>query len=205
MKTEELKELGLSQEQINAVMKANGADINALKKANSDLENEIESLKSRAENAEATLEKYSDIKPEDVEALKKDIETYKAKADEAERTLKEKLKERDYSDALEKALENVKFSSISAKKQFMADIKAENLSMKNGKIMGLEDYISEAKKSDPTAFIDEKQQQLEYSKAKFTKPIENKGNGTVTKESIMSIKNDAERVSMIAQHKELFQ
>lgn len=57
--------------------------------------------------------------------------------------------------AAQTAISAVKFSSESAKKAFLSDLKAKNLPLQEGKLLGFDDYLANYKKNDPGAFAPE--------------------------------------------------
>lgn len=132
-------------------------------KAISKLEADRDAWKEKAESAEETLKGFEGIDPAQVQSQ---LAEYKKKAEDAEKDRDAKLYERDFADALKAELEGVKFTSEAAKKSVMADIKAAGLKLKDGKILGLNDLISQIKEKDASAFVDEKQEQLEAGRAK---------------------------------------
>ena len=101
---------------------------------------------------------------------------HKRKAEQAEKDFNAKIAERDKNDLLEKAFKDIKFSSESAKKAVMADI-AASVTVKDGKLIGFNDLLDEAKKNDAGAFIDEQSRQSDQNQATFTTPM---GSGTHT-------------------------
>lgn len=118
----------------------------------------------------------------------------------------DKKVDRDFSDALKVALDDVKFSSEAAKKSVMADIKEAGLKLKDGKILGLNDLIEQMKQSDASAFVDESQQQAQQNQARFTTHVgQQKTPGSMTKKDIEAIKDPSERQAAIAQNIQLFQ
>ena len=131
----------------------------------SKVEGERDDWKERAETAEETLKGFDGIDPANV---KSELETWKQKAADAEKEFNAKIYDRDFSDALKAALDDVKFSSEAAKKSVMADIKEAGLKLKDGKILGLNDLIEQMKQSDASAFVDESQQQAQQQQARFT-------------------------------------
>ena len=131
----------------------------------SKVEGERDAWKDRAETAENTLKSFEGIDPE---SIKGELATWKQKAADAEKEYNDKIYERDFADALKTALEDVKFSSTSAKKAVMADIKDAGLKLKDGKILGLNDLLEQMKKDDASAFVDEDQEQAEHNQARFT-------------------------------------
>lgn len=138
----------------------------------SKVENERDSWKNRAEAAETTLRSFDGV---DVEGMKQSISDWKAKAEKAEQDAKEQIYQRDFADALKTELETIKFSSESAKKAIMSEIKEAGLTMKNGKILGLNDLIEQMKQYDAAAFVDETQQSANQNAAKFTSPVHGGG------------------------------
>ena len=122
------------------------------------VEGERDAWKERAETAENTLKSFDGIDPE---SIKGELATWKQKAADAEKEYNDKIYERDFADALKTALEDVKFSSASAKKAVMADIKGAGLKLKDGKILGLNDLLEQMKKDDASAFVDDDQEQAE--------------------------------------------
>lgn len=196
MKTEDLQKIGLDEEQIKKVFELNGKDVNAEKKNTEKAEADRDQWKSRAESAEETLKGFDGV---DVEGLKGQISEWKAKAEQAEKEYKDQLYERDFSDTLKVALEEVKFSSEAAKRSVMADIKEAGLKLKDGKILGLNDLLEQIKEKDATAFSDDN-----TPKPKFTQPKGKEPNKPMTRDDILAIKDSRERQTAIAQHIDLF-
>ena len=166
----------------------------------SKVEGERDDWKERAETAEET---FDGINPANV---KTELETWKQKAADAEKEFNAKIYDRDFSDALKAALDDVKFSSEAAKKSVMADIKEAGLKLKDGKILGLNDLIEQMKQSDASAFVDESQQQAQQNQARFTTRVgQQQTPGSMTKKDIEAIKDPSERQAAIAQNIQLFQ
>lgn len=167
------------------------------------VEGERDAWKDRAETAENTLKSFEGIDPE---SIKGELATWKQKAADAEKEYNDKIYERDFADALKTALEDVKFSSASAKKAVMADIKGAGLKLKDGKILGLNDLLEQMKKDDASAFVDDDQEQAEQNQARFTTSIsKNTPPGKLTKADIMNIKDAGERQAAIASNMSLFE
>ena len=172
-------------------------------KAISKLEADRDAWKEKAESAEETLKGFEGIDPAQVQT---ELATWKKKAEDAEKDRDAKLYERDFSDALKAELDGVKFTSDAAKQYAMDYIKKSGLKLKDGKILGLNDLISQMKEKDASAFVDEKQEELEAGRAKpFTQPL-NSGGSTkrMTREEIEAIKDPAEMQQRIAENIHLF-
>lgn len=168
----------------------------------SKLQNENESLKERAETAEETLKGFEG---KDFDTITKERDEWKKKAEDAEKEYSAKEAEREKQELLKEAFAEIEFTSESAKKAIIAQI-SENVSVKNGKLIGFNDLLEDAKKNDASAFVDKAQQNLEQNKAKFTTPMNNQGGkvGTMTKDEIMAIKDRGERREAMLANKELF-
>ena len=165
-------------------------------------ENDRDSWKQRAETAEETLKGFEG---KDFDTITKERDEWKKKAEDAEKEYSAKEAEREKQELLKDALAEIEFTSESAKKAITAQI-AEGVSVKNGKLIGFNDLLEDAKKNDASAFVNKEQQNLEQNKAKFTTSMNNKGGkvGTMTKDEIMAIKDRGERREAMLANKELF-
>lgn len=190
MKTDELKAWGLTDEQSEKVMAQYGKDVSKLQKENGKLTADRDKEKERADTAEETLKKFDGV---DLEGMKAEVDNWKAKAENAEKDYAEKIAQRDFEDALKEEISGYKFTSEAAKKAIMAEIREAGLKVKDGKILGLSDLLVQMKEKDASAFVDEKQEQLEAGRAKpFTGPL-NGGNPTgkkVSPSELMRMKNE---------------
>ena len=168
------------------------------------VESDRDKWKGQAETAEETLKRFDGV---DLETMQAELDTWKQKAETAENDYKQKIYDRDFSDALKTEMESIKFSSEAAKKAVMAEIKESGLKLKDGKILGLSDLIGQIKEKDASAFVDEQQQKAQQQAARFTTPGTGRstgGTGIMTKDDIMKIKDTSERQTAIAQNLNLF-
>lgn len=168
MKTEDLQALGLTEEQVKKVFELNGKDLKAEQKKTEKAEEERDSWKERAETAEKTLKDFDGV---DVDGLNQQIKDWKEKAEQAEKDYAQKLYDRDFADALNVEMENYKFTSDAAKRAIMAEVKEAGLKLKDGKILGLNDLITQIKEKDASAFAPE------TDPPKFTDPPKGGSNG----------------------------
>lgn len=160
-----------------------------LKKA----ENDRDAWKQRAETAEETLKGFDG---KDFDTITRERDEWKKKAEDAEKEFSAKEAEREKQELLKEAFADVKFTSESAKKAIMAQI-AEGVSVKNGKLIGFNDLLEEARKSDADAFVNEQ------GAGRITSGLLNGGkaasSGTRTKKDIDGIKDTRERQRAIAE------
>lgn len=165
-------------------------------------ESDRDAWKQRAETAEETLKGFEG---KDLDAMQKEIDDWKEKATKAESEYNAKMAEHEKQELLKEAFADVKFTSESAKKAIMSQI-SDGVTVKNGRLIGFNDLLEDARKSDASAFVDEAQANLEQNKAKFTDKMNNGGKtGTMTKDEIMQIKDKGERQAAIAKNLSLFQ
>lgn len=201
MKTEELKAQGLTEEQISFVMAENGKDLKKLQKENDNLSADRDTWKEKAEAAETTLKGFEGV---DLETMQREISDWKQKATEAEKNAQAQLYERDFADALKTEFEGIKFSSEAAKRAIMAEVKEAGLKLKDGKILGLNDLLSQMKEKDSSAFVDDAQQQAQQNMARFTAPAGKSGSaGKLTKADWKGMSLD-ERIALKNSNPELY-
>lgn len=166
------------------------------------VETDRDTWKEKAETEETTLKGFEGV---DLDTMQKELSDWKKKAEDAEKDAQAKLYERDFSDALKTEFEEIKFSSEAAKRAIMSEVKEAGLKLKDGKILGLNDLITQMKEKDASAFVDDEQQKAQQNQARFTQPTNKQGQGgALTKDQIMSIKDASERQAAIAANMSLF-
>lgn len=161
-------------------------------KAIGKLENERDSWKGRAETAEETLRGFDG---KDFDTITRERDEWKKKAEDAEKNFNAKEAEREKQELLKEAFADIEFTSNAAKNAIMAQI-SEGVSVKNGKLIGFNDLIEDAKKNDASAFATKEGSQKITS---GTVNNNNSGGGVLTKKDIDSIKDSRERQKAIAE------
>ncbi len=147
MKREVLQKLGLTDEQIEGVMKEHGKSVTLAKSDAVKVEKELaESLKNDLEEARKTIKKLEKTGA-DNEALQKEIEAYKAKYEESEAQRKADTVNRKVIDAIREAggkdTDYIKFK--------LGELETD----KDGNIKDLENKIKEFKENNPQHFESE--------------------------------------------------
>lgn len=189
---------------INKAVSENYKTVSEFEKKVSKLEAENESLKERAESAEETLKGFDG---KNFDEITKERDEWKKKAEDAEKEYSAREAEREKQELLKEAFADIEFTSESAKKAIMSQI-AEGVSVKNGKLIGFNDLLEDAKKNDASAFVDKEQQSLEQNKARFTTAMNNQNggnNGKMTREDINKIKDASARQKAIAENLGLYE
>lgn len=139
MKTEDLKALGLNDEQVQRVFAMNGEELNSLKASVATLTAERDTARASLSDANKKLEGYD---PE-----------WKAKAEQARQQAEQQVGELKRQYAATRAAAGLTFTSESAKRQFLADLVAKKLPVQDdGTLLGFDDYVASYKKTDPGAF-----------------------------------------------------
>lgn len=151
MKTEFLKNLGLTDEQVNSVMEENGKDIAREQNSKATVEKELNDTKTLLANANKQIE---DFKGMDIEAIKKSADEYKTKYEEADKKSKDDIAELKKSHAIDLALINTHHAKNI--KSVKANLNLENVKLDGDKLIGFDDQIEALKKSDAYLFDIEK-------------------------------------------------
>ena len=106
-----------------------------------------------------TNDKVQELSKVDTDELKKQIENLQKKYEEDTKELNDKYEAREYDIKINDYAKNLKFSSNSARKSFMNDLKAKELKFEDDKLVGFDDFVNSYKESDPDAFIEEKKEE----------------------------------------------
>lgn len=176
MKREDIIALGIEDKDVlDKILALNGADIEKQKTSLSTLTTERDNYKSKLEVANQQIEQFKGL---NVEQIQKAADDWKQKYEAAEADYQGKLAERDYHDAALAALTDVKFTSKAAKTAFLSLLKEKQLKLDNGKLVGFDDVLNQAKTDDPSAFASDK------LPPKFTDPITGAPLPEVTKEAL---------------------
>ena len=187
--------------EIKSALSEHYKNVSEVNKTLAKVEADRDKWKTQAEEATKTLKTFEGIDPTEI---KGELEEWKKKAAEAETNAQRQIYERDFADALKTEMEAYKFTSEAAKRDVMGQIKAAELKLKDGKILGLSDLVNQIKEADASAFVDEDQQKLEEGKARFTQKNTSKHPGTMSRNDILAIKDPSERQAAIAENMALF-
>ena len=128
------------------IPKAKFDNLNEQKK---DLENQLKE----------TNDKVQELSKANTEELKKQIEDLQNKYEEDTKALNEKYDKREYDIKLNDYAKDLKFSSNSARKSFMSDLKAKELKFEDDKLVGFDDFVNSYKENDPNAFMEDKKEE----------------------------------------------
>lgn len=149
MKTDFLKGLNLSQEVIDKIMAENGKDIAAEQKKAEKITQERDSYKLKAESLEtqvndanAEIQKFKDM---DIDGIKQAADDWKTKAEKAKSDADAQISEMKFDYALTAALTGAKARNSKAVK---ALLDMDGLKLNDGKIIGLDEQLSQIKEEN---------------------------------------------------------
>lgn len=153
MKKEELLEIGLTEEQANKIFALNGQDVEREKSKTTAAKADLADAQGKLSAAQTELETLKKAGG-DIAAVQKQLTDLQAKYDKDTGDLKGQLADREYADAIGRAItgKGLKFSSKSAERAFTAALKEQKLELKDGELTGLDDFIKAQQEADPDAF-----------------------------------------------------
>lgn len=157
MKREALKNMGLSEEQINSIMDTNGHDIENAKASLGDIESiktENQTLKDNVASRDKDL-KALKKQLGDNDELTKQVTDLQAKYDQDTQSLTAQLTENKLNGALDSALTKAKARNPKAVRGLL-DMDKVKLT-DDGKLDGFDDQLTALKKSDAYLFDEGKQ------------------------------------------------
>ena len=131
---------------LNSVMALHGQSIKAVRDELAAEKTQLATVSAELEKLKATPDKSAELQTK-LDELQK-----KYDADTAE--LQSKIDGRAYDDAITEAITKagVEFTSGSAKKNFVSELKAAKLELKDGAITGFDEFLTKQKEADKDAF-----------------------------------------------------
>jgi hypothetical protein len=153
MKREDLEKLGLTKEQIDAIMAENGKDIEKFKTDAQSAKTEADTAKAQLVEANKTIEGF---KAMNIDQIKASADDYKAKFEQAQADAAAQVAQLKFDHALDGALTGAKAKNSKEVKVHL-DVEAlrKAFNDKDGTIPGLEDQLKKVKESAGHLFEDE--------------------------------------------------
>ncbi len=90
---------------------------------------------------------------ETLKNLQTEFDTLKTNYANAQADYQKELNKQAYEFAIKEKVNGLQFTSNSAKKAFLSDALAKNLTMDNGNILGFDDFVNAYKEQDAGAFV----------------------------------------------------
>ena len=151
MKAEFIKNLlpDITDDALQAILTESQKDVSEIESKRAALETERNGLKEQLTTANTEIQSYKDM---DIDGIKQKAADWETRYNTDTQALQQQLQDQAYGYAVDKAIGSVKFSSAAAKKAFTADLKAKDLKLEDGKLLGLDDYVKTYRETDPDAF-----------------------------------------------------
>lgn len=154
MKRDFLKELGLSDEQIEKIMAEHGRTVNYMKdelEKAKELEQQIEGLQEQLQQRDQQLEGLK-AKATGNEELQQQIQQLQEQNKQLQQEYEQKMQKQSFDFALERALVQAKARNP---KTVKALLDTETIKLDGDKLLGLEEQLNKIKESDPYLFEEE--------------------------------------------------
>ena len=181
MKREDLQAKGLTDEQIDFVMSENGKDVEKVKTKLTAAETARDDYKEQLEAANTTIQGYKDM---DIDGIKQSVKDWETKY----KALQDKLDGQAYDFALKEFVNGYQFTSDLVKEAVIAQLKAKEFKLNDGKFLGADDFMKQLKEANPSAFVDEEQKpQPKIIIPGASKPTPGQ---KLTMEQLMKLKNE---------------
>lgn len=152
MKTEDLKEKGLTDEQIQFIMAENGKDIKKYKDLSETQKTQLEDVTKQLTEANKQIDNFKEM---DIESIKKTADEYKQKFEQAQKDAEKKEKEMQYDSNLDEYMKNLNINDEVHAENLRKQIKEKNLPFENGKLIGGDDIVNMYKEKYPSIFVKE--------------------------------------------------
>lgn len=152
-----LEDLGLEKEVIDKILDENSSDIGKEIGKTNTAKADLATAKGELQTVRNELDELKKSNG-DAASLQKQLEELQAKYDTDTGTLQKQITDRDYTDAISKAIaaandgKGLKFSSKSAQAAFVAALREKGLELKDGALTGFDDFVKAQKEADPEAF-----------------------------------------------------
>lgn len=168
MKREFLKELGLSDEQIEKIMAEHGKTVNSMKdelEKAKELEQRIQSLQEQLQQRDKQLEELK-TKATGNEELQQQIQQLQEQNKQIQQEYEQKMQKQAFDFALERALVSAKARNPKAVK---ALLDTETIKLDGDTLLGLEEQLEKLKESDPYLFEEEQETKPFFSTGQHQK------------------------------------
>lgn len=183
MKREDLEKIGLSEEQVNEVMKLKSiamSEIDTLNNKITQLNNEKVNLQKQMEDANKEIQSYKDM---DIESIKKSADDWKTKYEEMEANQKAEKEKSIRNERTNAFFNDIKFASESAKAGVIAEFNAKDFKYdeETNKFLGASEWLNDLKVKDSGAFLSD------VANPKFTTTATTPKNNVGSMDEVMKI------------------
>lgn len=160
MKREELKELGLTDDQINSVMASHGNTVNELNSQINELTQQSNEYKSQLDQNQAQLDKFKDG-VNDNDELKQQVTDLQSQLDQNKSDSEQKIAGIKKDSAIDLSLTQAGAKNIKAAK---ALLDSDSLELSDDGVKGLDDQLKGLKESDSYLFKEDEPKEPQNNK-----------------------------------------
>lgn len=152
-----LEDLGIAKELIDKILDENSADIGKEIGKTNTAKADLAAAKGELQTVRAELDELKKSTGDAGEVQKK-LDELQAKYETDTQALQRQITDRDYTDAISKAIaaandgKGLKFSSKGAQAAFITALREKGLELKDGALTGFDDFVKAQKEADPDAF-----------------------------------------------------
>ena len=139
-------------DQISGLLNLHHEELQGVREELSTATAERDTYRTQLDGANNTIKSYQDM---DIDGIRQSAKDWETKYNEDTAALQGQLADMRYNQAAQAATEGLKFSSASAKKAFMADLRAKELEVSDKGLNGFDDFLKSYQESDPDAFAAE--------------------------------------------------
>lgn len=155
MKREDLEKLGLSEEQINGVMKLKSSaigDIDALNNKITQLTTDKGNLQTQLDDANKEIQSYKDM---DIDSIKQSASDWETKYNKVIQEQKDAQAKSIRDERTNAFFNDIKFASESAKAGVIAQFNAKDFKYdeESKKFLGASEWLNDLKEKDSGAFL----------------------------------------------------
>ena len=153
MKRDFLEGLGLEKDVVDKILDENSRDIGREKQKADQVKEDLTAAQKSLADRDKDIDELRKSSG-DVEGIRKQLEELQGKYTKETDEYKAQLADRDYSDAITKAIgdNGIKFSSKAAERAYIADLKTKHLELKDGVLTGFDEWHKAQTEADPSAF-----------------------------------------------------
>ena len=151
MKREDLKSMGLTDEQIDKIMAENGKDIEKHKTEAETAKTALNQTKSQLDDANKKIEEFKGL---DVDGIKAAADDYKAKFEESEKTHKAEIEKIAYNSAAEKFIDSLKPKDGLSRSAILTEFSKKEFKLDGDSFQGAKEWADQFKKDNAAHFVE---------------------------------------------------
>lgn len=146
-----------------------------IKKRDADLakvSSQLEDAKNQLNEAKVDADKI-----EKLQSTIDELEGFKTKYSEEKKNYEKMLEDQKYEFAIKEKANSLQFTSNAAKKAFISDLMNDKLTVKDGEVLGFDDFVKSYGEKDAGVFVKEETKKKSDKKPSFTKKTESNDSG----------------------------